>query len=151
MSLPISDTISVLQQHITDPKLLAAVIKDLNRVDAEKEAAKPEPAPKGKNQYVGIIADADGKLKRAGLDTITGWVVQIPESESPALALPKVMQAAHDFNASKKGRLLPVKSVGEAFESASRKFFKNAGVNPKHKMPIYFLVTDNKLTEAPSA
>ena len=54
-----------------------------------------------------------------------------------------VNRGAYDFNASKKGRLLPVKSVGEALESASAKYFKESELWVKTKMPVAVVVTDN--------
>lgn len=127
------------------PTTLREIIEELNEIiQPADDDVKP---PKAKQQYVALIADATGAIKT----DLTGWVVQIPEDASPASLLDRVMAAAHDFNSSKKGRLLPVKTVGEAFESAGRKWFKNQGVAVKTKLPIYFLRTTNQLIEAPTA
>lgn len=127
------------------PALLREIIEELNEITQPAEDdVKP---PKAKQQYVAIIADATGAIKT----DFTGWVVQIPEDASPTSTLDRVMLAAHGFNASKKGRLPPVKTVGEAFESVSRKWFKDQELSVKTKLPIYFLRTTNQLTEAPSA
>jgi hypothetical protein len=145
--IDISTVAEVIKQHKLEPSIVREIIEELNARAEAKEADKAEPTPRGKQQYVALISDPEGKIKQ----DLVGWVFQLPENASPATILDRVMKATHDFNASKKGRLLPVKSVGEAVESVSRKFFKNAEIAVKTKTPIYFLRTDNKLTEAPTA
>ena len=46
---------------------------------------------------------------------------------------------------SEKGRLLPVKSVGESLESVSAKYFKEAELWVKTKLPVAVMITDNLL------
>lgn len=145
--LEIAEVAEVIKQHKLEPAVVREIIEELNARAEAKEADKAEPTPRGKQQYVALIADADGRIKT----DLTGWVLQIPEDASPMSVIDRIMKGAHDFNASKKGRLLPVKTVGEALESVSRKFFKEAEVSVKTRLPIYFLRTDNKLTEAPTA
>lgn len=146
MKVSVSQVAEILKAHkeIT-PATLREIVEELNEV-IEPVDGEVKP-PKAKQQLVALIADADGLIKR----DLTGWVLQIPEDSSPASVLDRVMKAAHDFNASKRGRLLPVKSVGEAFEAIPRRFFKEAELTVKNKTPIYFLRTDNKLGEAPTA
>ena len=45
----------------------------------------------------------------------------------------------------KRGRLLPVKSVGEALESTTAKYFKEAELWVKTKTPVAVVITDNVL------
>ena len=52
---------------------------------------------------------------------------------------------ADDFNASKKGRLLPVKTIGEAIENVPAKHFKEAGAWVKTRVPVLVLRTNNEL------
>jgi hypothetical protein len=106
---------------------------------AADEDIKP-PAPK--KQFVVLISDMEGKIPKMDL---TGWVVQIPENASPFSTMDRVFKSSYDFNASKKGRLLPVKSVGEALESASAKYFKESELWIKTKLPVAVVVTDNIL------
>ena len=56
-----------------------------------------------------------------------------------------VIRAAYEFNTTKKGRLLPVKTIGEAMENVPAKHFKEAQVWVKTKEPVLLLKTDNKL------
>jgi hypothetical protein len=70
-------------------------------------------------------------------------VLQIPEEESPVTTPDRIFRAVYDFNASKKGRLLPSKTVGEALEGVPAKDFKEVGVWVKTKTPVLVLSTNN--------
>jgi hypothetical protein len=78
-------------------------------------------------------------------DDFVGWVVQIPEDESPVTTQDRLFRGAYDFNASKRGRLLPVKTVGEAIENVPAKHFKEADLWVKTKTPVLILRTDNRI------
>lgn len=137
--IEVSQVAELLKKHKLDPALLRALVEEMN------EATQPdgEPgAPAPKKQFVVLISDMEGKLPKMDL---TGWVVQIPENASPFSTTDRIFKGAYDFNASKKGRLLPVKSVGEALESASAKYFKESELWVKTKMPVAVIVTDNIL------
>ena len=54
-------------------------------------------------------------------------------------------RAAYEFNATKRGRLLPATTVGEAMENVAAKHFKEADCWVKTKTPVLMLKTDNKI------
>jgi hypothetical protein len=139
--IEISQVAEILKKHKLEPSILREIVEEMNEITAPAadEDIKP-PAPK--KQFVVLLSDMEGKLPRKDL---TGWVVQIPENASPYSTADRVFKGAYDFNASKKGRLLPVKSVGEALESASAKYFKESELWVKTKLPIAVVVTDNVL------
>lgn len=139
--IEISQVAEILKRHKIDPSLLREIVQELNEVTAPAadDELKP-PAPK--KQFVVLLSDRDGQLPKKDL---TGWVVQIPENASPFSTTDRIFKGAYDFNASKKGRLLPVKSVGEALESAGAKYFKESELWVKTKMPVAVVVTDNVL------
>jgi len=139
--IEVSQVAEILKKHKIDPSLLREIVEAMNEVTqpAADEDIKP-PAPK--KQFVMLLSDPEGKLPAKDL---TGWVVQIPESASPYSTTDRIFKGAYDFNASKKGRLLPVKSIGEALESASAKYFKDSELWVKTKMPVAVVVTDNVL------
>ncbi len=139
--IEVSQVAEILKKHKLEPALLREIVQEMNEVTqpAADEDIKP-PAPK--KQFVVLLSDPQGKLPRQDL---VGWVVQIPENASPHSTAERVFKGAYDFNASKKGRLLPVKSVGEALESASAKYFKEAELWVKTKTPVSVIVTDNVL------
>jgi hypothetical protein len=139
--IEVSQVAEILKKHKTEPSVLREIVEEMNEITqpAADGDVKP-PAPK--KQFVILISDMEGKLPKMDL---TGWIVQIPENASPYSTADRIFKGAYDFNASKKGRLLPVKSVGEALESASAKYFKESELWVKTKLPVAVIVTDNVL------
>ena len=131
----------ILKKHKLEPSILREIVEEMNEITSPSadEDIKP-PAPK--KQFVVLLSDPEEKLPKKDL---VGWVVQLPESESPVSAPDRIFKSAYEFNASKRGRLLPVKSVGEALESVSAKYFKESELWIKTKMPVAVVVTDNVL------
>lgn len=138
--IDISTVADVIKRHKIAPAEARLILEELNLL---AEQAKPEKddEPKAKNSMF-IVAAPDGGQ---------GWVVQMGVDTLPTEILPKVIQAAHAFNASKAGRKNPVRTVGEAFEVVKRKFFKEVGVLVKTKASTYIVKTDNQIGEAPTA
>lgn len=133
----------ILKKHKIDPQTLREIVEEMNEVTApaaDGDIAPPAP----KKQFCILLSDAAGKLDPSQL---VGWVVQIPEEASPHSLMERIFKGAYDFNASKRGRLLPVKSVGEALESVSAKHFKDAELWVKTKLPVAVLTTDNVLPQ----
>lgn len=139
--IEINQVAEILKKHKLDPSVLREIVEEMNEITAPAadEDIKP-PAPK--KQFVVLLSDPAGNLPKQDL---VGWVVQIPENASPHSTLERIFKGAYDFNASKKGRMLPVKTVGEALESASAKYFKEAELWVKTKLPVAVMVTDNVL------
>jgi hypothetical protein len=139
--IEVNQVADILKKHKIDPSVLREIVEEMNEVTqpAADDDIKP-PAPK--KQFVILLSDATGKLD---VSQLVGWVVQIPEDASPHSTLERIWKGAYDFNASKRGRLLPVKSVGEALESAAGKYFKEAELWVKTKLPVAVMVTDNVL------
>ncbi|MBL9215044.1 MAG: hypothetical protein JNG83_06170 [Opitutaceae bacterium] len=139
--IEVSQVAEILKKHKLEPSLLREIVEEMNIVTqpAGDDDLKP-PAPK--KQFVILLSDPAGKLPQQDL---VGWVVQIPEDASPHSTTDRIFKGAYDFNASKRGRLLPVKSVGEALEGASAKYFKEADLWVKTKTPVSVIVTDNVL------
>ena len=121
---------ATMQRHTVDSPKVSAVITDLQR---QIELNTPEKEPTVKKQYV-ILHTGD-----------TGWVVQIAEEESPATALAKILNAVHTFNASPKGRRMPLKTLGEAMEIIRPAVFKECGIWVKTKLPVESILVDNNL------
>jgi hypothetical protein len=140
MKIDINIVAASLKKHSIAPSVLREIIEELNFEAQPEPGDEKEPAPK--KQFAVLLSDPTGALHKTDL---VGWVVQIPETASPHSVPDRIFKAAYDFNASKKGRLLPVKSVGEALESASTKYFKEAELWVKTKLPVAIVTTDNVL------
>jgi len=112
----------------------------------ENDGAEEKP-PAVKKQFVILVSDPAGVLTRHDL---VGWVGQIAENESPATTQDRIHQAAYDFNVTKRGRLCPVQTVGEAIENVKSKQFKEHGIWIKTKEPVLVLRTNNEIPKTDS-
>ena len=137
--IDVNKVAEILQHNRLPPEQLRRIIEEINQAVQPREG--DEKAPTVKKQWVILVSDP-GKALSPDMD-IVGWVLQIPESESPATTKDRIYRAAYDFNASKRGRLLPVKTVGEAIENVPARHFKDAEVFVKTKTPVLVLRTDN--------
>lgn len=138
--IEVNQVAEILKRNQLDPKLLRQIVEEMNTLtQAEAEEEKP---PAVKKQFVILISDPEGKLPK---NDFVGWALQIPEDESPATTEERIFRAAYDYNATKKGKLYPAKTVGEAIENIPAKHFKEADVWLKHKTPVLMLKTDNEI------
>jgi len=138
--IEVNQVAEILKKNHVDPKLLRQIVEEMNMVtQTETDDEKP---PAVKKQFVILISDPDGKLPK---NDFVGWVLQIPENDSVATTKDRIYRGIYDFNASKKGRLLPVKTVGEAMENVPAKHFKEAEVWVKTKVPVLIVKTNNEV------
>ena len=87
------------------------------------------------------------KIAETGYE-FAGWVVQIPEDDSPQSALQKLHFGAFDFNITPKGKKMPIKTIDEAVRFGSAKIFKEHNIWIKNKEPVLMLTTNGKLPKA---
>ena len=131
----------VMQSQHLDPATQKRVIEELlSRLNAAEDGEEKPPAEK--KQWCVLLSDPEGKL---AADDFVAWVLQIPESESPATVKDRIYRAAYEFNTTKRGRLMPVKKVGEALEGIPAKHFKDQDIFVKTKEPVIVIVTDNQI------
>lgn len=122
---------------------LLARIKDL-LPDEEPDEEKP---PAQKKQFVILVSDPLHQIE-AGAD-MAGWVLQLPEEASPISLHERIQKAAYDFNASRRGRKLPVQTVGETLESVPAKSLKEVELWCKTRVPVLVLTTNNEIPNTP--
>ena len=139
--IDINQVAEILKRNKAEPELLRAVVQEMNvlAMRAEDEA---NATPAIKKQFVVLVSDPEGRFPK---HDFAGWVLQIPEEDSPVTTQDRINRAVYDFNASKKGRMLPAKTVGEALENVPAKFFKEQQVWVKTKTPVLILTTDNSI------
>lgn len=139
--IEVAQVAEVLKKHKLEPELLREIVEDMNEITqpaADEDIAPPAP----KKQFVVLLSDPSGKLPECDL---VGWVLQIPENASPFSTVDRILKGAYDFNASKRGRMLPVRTVGEALESAGAKYFKEAELWVRTKLPVAVVKTNNEI------
>lgn len=139
--IEVNKVAEILKKNEISPAILRRVMEEMN-LAVQAEPGDEEKPPAVKKQFVIVISDPDEKMPK---HDFVGWVVQIPETESIATTLDRVYRSTYDHNTTKKGRLMPVKTVGEAFEHVPAKAFKEADVWVKTKTPVLIIKSDNQI------
>ena len=135
----ISKVAEVIKKNQVEPDKIRTIIEELTLLTQPQDEEK-EPAVK--KQYAILVSDRDGVMPKQDL---VGWVLQIEENESVATTQDRIIRTAYAFNATRKGQIMPVKSVGEALEAVGAKFFKEEKVWVRTKTPVLVLTTNNEI------
>jgi len=139
--IDVSKVAEILKKNHIEPAMLRKVMEEMN-LAVQPDDGNDEKPPAIKKQFVVLISDPDGKMPK---NDFVAWALQIPENESAATTLDRVYRSCYDFNATKKGRLMPVKTVGEAIETVPAKVFKEADIWVKTKTPVLVIKTNNEI------
>jgi hypothetical protein len=139
--IDVSKVAEILQKNRIEPGILRRIIEEINLAVQPDPAEEVKPPPL-KKQWVIVVSDPNHQLPR---DDLVGWVIQIPEGRSPVTAPERIFRGAYDFNTTKRGRLLPVTTVGEALENVPARHFKEADLWVRTKTPVLVLRTDNRI------
>ena len=139
--IDVNKVAEILKKNHIDPAVLRRVVEEMN-LAVQPDPGDGDQVPPVKKQHIILVSDPNGKMPKGDL---TGWVLQIPENESPASVEERLLKGTYDYNASKKGRLYPAKTVGEAIESVPGKFFKEVELWVKTKEPVLVLRTNNEI------
>jgi hypothetical protein len=131
----------ILQRNELDIRLVSQIIEDINS-EAKAGEEEAENAPAVKKQFVIMVSDPKGELE--GKDFV-GWVLQIPEDDSPFATEERIIRSAYEHNITPKGRRLPVKTVAEVCEHVGTKITKEQNLWIKTKEPVYVLRTGGKV------
>lgn len=134
----------ILKKNELEPALLRRVIEELN-LAAQPETGDEDKPPPQKKQFVILVSDPEERLPKTDF---AGWVLQLPEDESVVTATERIFKAAYEYNRSRKGKLYPAKTVGEALENIPAKHFKETELWVKTKVPVLMLRTDNEIPKA---
>ncbi len=139
--IDVNKVAEILKKNQIDPALMRKLIEEMN-IAVQPDPGEEEKPPPVKKQFVILISDPEDKLPK---DDLVGWVLQIPESESPASTPERIHRAAYEFNATKKGSMLPAKTVGDTLENVPAKHFKAVDTWVKTKTPVLMLKTNNEI------
>lgn len=134
----------VLKRAAVDESVMTEIVEELQSAIKEiEEDDEPKP-PQVKKQHVILLSDCEGEFVDKEL---VGWIFQMPEDKPMTEAIDMVLKASKSFNKSKKGRKLPVDTVGEACESIPAKIFKEHDLWLKTKEPVLIIPVKNSLQE----
>lgn len=143
--IDVSKVAEILKKNQIDPAVLRRVIEELNLV-VQPDPADEDKPPAVKKQFVILVSDPENRLPPK--TDFAGWVLQLPEDESPATVEERIFRSVYDYNATRKGRLYPAKTVGEALENVPAKHFKETELWVKTKTPVLVLKTDNEIPKS---
>jgi len=132
----------ILQRNNIEIRKVSEILEDINTELEILEAEKEQRPPPVKKQFVMLLSDPHGALE--GKD-FTGWVLQIPEEESPLTVTERLTRAAYEYNTTPKGQRLPITSIGEACEILPARLTKEEQVWIKTREPILAVKTDNTI------
>jgi len=139
--IEVNKVAEILKKNELSPAILRRVVEEMN-LAVQPDPSDADSPPAIKKQFVILVSDPEGRMPK---HDFVGWVLQIPESESVATTVDRLCRSAYDSNTTKKGRLLPVRTIGEAIENVPAKAFKEADVWVKTKTPVLMLRTDNEI------
>jgi len=131
----------ILQRNELDVRQINTILEDLEQEMKVLQEENP-PAPRVKKEFAIMVSDPEGILPK---NDLVGWVLQLPEEESPMLLEGLIHKAAYDFNQTPKGRRLPARTIGEACEAVPARIFKEHNVWIKTKEPVLILKTSNAI------
>lgn len=140
--IDVNKVAEILKKNEIEPALLRQIVEEMN-ITVQPDEDK-EPRASVKKQFVILVSDPDGKLIDVN-EQLVGWVLQIPENESVLTTQERVYKAAYEFNTTKKGRLMPVRTMGDALEHIQAYKLAEAGVWNKTLTPVLMLRTDNEI------
>ena len=90
--IDINQVAEIMKRNAVDPELLRQIVAEMQAAtQPEAEEDKPPPV---KKQWCILISDPDGRLPANS--EFVGWVLQIPEHDSPATTLERIYRAAYD-------------------------------------------------------
>jgi hypothetical protein len=135
----------ILTRNEIDVRQVNAIIEDIQQELKVMQEENPA-APRVPKQFAILVSDPEGILPKADL---TGWVLQLPEEDSPMTLEGQIHKAAYDFNQTPKGRRMPVQTIGEACEAVPARIFKEHQVWVKTKEPVLMLRTGNAIPVEP--
>ena len=109
--------------------------------ESQENELVDEKPPRQKSQHVIVVSDPKNLIT----EDLVGWVITIPEENPVQDTMYNLHQCFYDFNATKKGRLMPVTNIGEGLENCKAGIFKERGIKVKTKTPVLVVTTNNIL------
>lgn len=145
--IDVNKAAEIIKSEQVDPATLRRIVEKMN-LAIQPEGEEGDKLPAVKKQFTVLLSDPEGRMPTCDF---VAWILQLPEAESVATTQDRICRAAYDYNASRKGRLMPVNTIGEAIEAVPAKFFKEADVCIKTKTPVLVLRTTNEIPKEATA
>lgn len=136
---------SILHDHV-EPDKEVEILREINKALVEEEQAKAdeEKPPKIEKKPVVILTALPRGLEAKDLESLCGFITEIA-LETPTREIETaVVNVKEAYKSSKKAKKNPAESLGDLFELAPTKLFKEEGILKKPKGPLEFVHCPNR-------
>lgn len=138
---------AILRDHVED-SLQANILRDINQIlneEAEEKAKETEEkTPKVNKKTVVILTALPEGLNEKEVEDLVGFITEIPEDDRTGDLKYKINDTMESYKVSRKAKKNPADSLGDLFELAPTKMFKENAVFKKPKGPIEFTFIRNR-------
>jgi len=136
---------SIFRDHLEDEKQ-AELLREINKalIEEEQEKNKTEKPPKIPQKTVIILTSLPSGFDEKELENLAGFVTEIPEETPTRDIRSSIDDVRSEYNNSRKAKKNPAHSLGDLFELAPAKLFKENGVTKKPKGPAEFVFCPNR-------
>lgn len=147
--MKLEDVLATIRESLVANKaadLFPKIEKDLIAAQQEEKENREPAAKKGKSQFQIVLSDPEGLMPK-GVQFV-GWALKMEDGAPLTAAIQRIKDAAIAHNNSKRGRKVPVNSIGETIQFVKRNHWKRddgGKTLPQNAEPVYIQVTDNKL------
>jgi hypothetical protein len=138
---------AILRDHVEDSQQ-ASILRDINQIlneEAEEKAKEAEEKPpKVVKKTVVILTALPEGLNEKEVTDLVGFITEIPEEERTGDLKYKINDTMQTYKVSKKSQKNPAESLGDLFELAPTKMFKENAILKKPKGPVEFTFVRNR-------
>lgn len=138
---------SILRDHLDENKQVE-ILRDINKTLTEEEqerlANQEEKPPKVEKKTVMILTSMPHGFERKDLEALSGFITEIPVEDETSSIKASLRDVAEAYKATKKSKKNPANSLGDLFEVAPLKLFKETGILKKPKGPVEFIYCPNR-------
>jgi hypothetical protein len=138
---------AILRDHVEDNQQ-ASILRDINEVlneEAEEKAkSAEEKPPKVAKKTVVILTALPEGLAEKDVSDLAGFITEIAEEDRTGDLKYKVNDTMETYKTSRKAQKNPAESLGDLFELAPTKMFKENAILKKPKGPVEFTFIRNR-------
>ncbi len=138
---------AILRDHVEDT-LQANILRDINQIlneEAEEKAKESEEKPpKVPKKTVVILTALPEGVKEKDVSDFVGFITEIAEDDRTGDLKYKINDTMETYKTSRKAQKNPADSLGDLFEIAPTKMFKENGIFKKPKGPVEFTHIKNR-------
>jgi hypothetical protein len=138
---------AILRDHVED-SLQANILRDINQIlneEAEEKAKEAEEKPpKVAKKTIVILTALPEGLEEKEVSDMVGFITEIAEEDRTGDLKYKINDVMETYKVSRKAQKNPADGLGDLFEVAPTKLFKESGIFKKPRGPVEFTFIKNR-------